>query len=65
MNRCSDTVHTVLRLQRRKRRRRKRSLEEEQDCETARWRNGKMGEVEGMSVGAKRESGGMVLRANM
>lgn len=26
----------------------------------ARWRNGKVGEVEGMGVGAKRQSGGMV-----
>lgn len=30
-----------------------------------RWRNGKVGEVEGMSAGAKRESGGMALRGTV
>lgn len=55
MCRCSDTVHAVFALWRR--RRRKGSLEDdEQEWEAGRWRNGKSGEVEGMSVGAK--SGG-------
>lgn len=52
MGRCSDTAHTVLKLQRR------RSKGDEHEWETARWRNGKVGEVEGISAGAKRESGG-------
>lgn len=55
MCRCSAAVHTVLTLWRR---RRKESLGDEQEWETGRWSNGKVGEVEAMSVGAKRESGG-------